>query len=154
MVLEKSLDHLLRGVFKGGNDLFIHCFMNSYCDFLFFFPPKLLERKLRGFWECGKPRDKQGQGSGYGGDRNTKPGNKYWTSNWDNKTSWIKLLSRVLTWDLFTGNVRNPFRTLTCTQMKVSREDALIIPTCLRHRSGLHSCLGEILASLWGVVSF
>lgn len=41
MVLEKSLDHLLRGVFKGGNDLFIHCFMNSYCDFFFpfFFPP-------------------------------------------------------------------------------------------------------------------
>lgn len=40
MVLEKSLDHLLRGVFKAGNDLFMHCFMYSYCD-LFFFPSYL-----------------------------------------------------------------------------------------------------------------
>lgn len=35
MVLEKPLDHLLRGVFKAGNDLFMHCFMNSYCEFFF-----------------------------------------------------------------------------------------------------------------------
>lgn len=152
MVLEKSLDHLLRGVFKGGNDLFIHCFMNSYCDFFFF--SKLLERKLRGLWERRKPRDKQGQWSGYGGDRKTKPGNKYWTNNWDDKTSWIKLLSQVLTWDLFTGNVRNSFRTLTCKQINVSREDALTISTCLRYCSGVNSCLGRILVFLLGTVCF
>lgn len=115
---------------------------------IFFFFSKLLERKLRGLWERRKPRDKQGQWSGYGGDRKTKPGNKYWTNNWDNKTSWIKLLSQVLTWDLFTGNVRNSFRTLTCKQINVSREDALIISTCLRHCCGVNSCLGRILVFL------
>lgn len=90
--------------------------------FFFFVLPKLLEKELRGLWECRKPRDKQGQWSGYGGDRKTNLDNKHSTNNWDNKTSWIKLLSQVLTWDLFfAGNVRNSFRALTCKQMKVSR---------------------------------
>lgn len=103
MVLEKSLDHLLRGVFKAGNDLFMHCFMYSYWD-LFFFPGYLKGGSK--LWVHRKPRDKQGQQSGYRGDVKTQPGNKHPTNNRYNKTGWMKSLSGVLTWDLFPVNVK------------------------------------------------
>lgn len=81
------------------------CIVSCPHTVIYFFFPGYLKGGSK-LWVRRKPRDKQGQQSGYRGDVKTQPGNKHPTNNRYNKTGWMKSLSGVLTWDLFPVNVK------------------------------------------------
>lgn len=141
MVLEKPLDHLLRDVFKAGNDLFMHCFRSSYCDDFFF--PRYLKGSSDNYEHVETHMINKGIRVGMEVTRKQNLGtNTEQTMGTTKQAEWN-------CWEkswvgFFAVNVRKSYRSFTWKPNNTWSWGALIIATCPWHFSRANSCLGVL----------